>query len=79
MRKRVDKDELGEKLEKLAVTLADEAAKGEEPSKARSDVFGKLTTYFAATRKLNLKAAPDEEDGDTFSSFKDKVNGATAN
>ena len=38
-------------------------------------MFGKLTTYFAATRKLNLKAPDEDNDDPTFDNFRDKING----
>lgn len=75
-KKRVDADELGTAMEKLAVKLAKELTSGNEPSKPSSDMFGKLTSYLAATRRLNLKAGEEEdEDAPNFSNFKNKING----
>lgn len=73
MTKKVDKDELGEKLEKLACQIADNLIADKEPAKALTDGFGKLSNYYAQTRKLNLKTPEAEDEGDTFSAIRDKI------
>lgn len=79
MSKRADKDELGKKMEQLAEKLADQLIAGNEPSKPMSDMFGKLTSYFGATRKLNLKTPlEDDDDTPTFDKFRRTIDGTEA-
>ena len=73
MTKKVDKDELGTELESLAVSLAKSMAGGTEPAKTIVDGFGKLTSYYAATRRLNLKAADPEDEGTNFTDIRNKI------
>lgn len=73
MSKKKSDDELGTEMERLAVKLAKGLVNGDTVSKATSDTFGKLTSYFAATRKLNLKTPDPEDEGETFSGFRDKI------
>lgn len=74
MTKKGDKDDLADKMEKLAETLADDLKGNGEPPKARIDGFKALTTYFTATRKLNLKNPDDDEEGTTFNGIRQKLN-----
>ncbi len=81
MSKRTDKDELGKKMETLAEKLADELTNAPEEVtlKAKSDMFGKLTSYFAATRKLNLKTPlEDDPEAPTFDKFRRTIDGTGA-
>jgi len=75
MAKKKADDVLGEQMERLAEKLAKDLADGEDVKKPTADMFGKLTTYFAATRKLNLKAPDEDDDDPTFDNFRDKING----
>lgn len=82
MTKRKDKDELGEKMEKLACAMADSLLSenlddaAQKVSKARTDGFKALSGYFSATRKLDLKTQPDEDEGAfNFGNSRNKING----
>ena len=73
MPKKLPEDKLAKKMEELACALADKLTNDTEPTKAATDAFGKLTSYFAMTRKLNLKnPEPDDEEG-TFNDFRNKL------
>jgi len=86
--KRAEKDELGAELEKLAVKItkalnSEPPKEGEEPqtevTKIMSDMFGKLTSYYASTRKLNLKTPPeDDPEAPTFDRFRRTIDGTGA-
>ena len=79
MTKKSAKDELGTEMEALAISLAKSMAKGTEPAKEVINGFGKLTSYFAATRKLNLKASEPEDEGTTFDGIRKRLAGPPAN
>lgn len=75
MKKRGDRDELGEAMEKLAMKLTNDLNEGKEIKKTASDTFGKLSGYFAATRRLNLKTPDPEDETGSFTDFARKING----
>lgn len=82
MAKKKESDELGAEMEKLAKAMT-EALKADleekKPvTKLTADAFGKLTTYFAATRKLNLKTDGDDDDGSSFDRFRSNINNTPA-
>lgn len=75
MTKKVKDDKLGEKMEALAEKLADDLKDGKDIKKTASDTFGRLTSYYAATRKLNLKVPDPDDEGATFDKFRETING----
>lgn len=77
MSRKAQEDKLAEKMETLACSLADDLSSDNEPSKQKTDGFKALSSYFAATRKLNLKAPePEDPDAPNFGNFRDKINKA---
>lgn len=59
-------EDLGAQLEALAVALAKDLAMDGVMPKDRLDGLKVLTTYYAATRKLKLKDADEDEGAFSF-------------
>ena len=67
-------DEVGVKLDALAVAIADEAltAPGLQD---KIDAFKALTTYYVGTKKINARPGDEDDDktGVTFDSFQQRI------
>lgn len=66
-------DEVGVKLDALAVAIADEAltAPGLQD---KIDAFKALTTYYVGTKKINARPGDEDEGtGVTFDSFQQRI------
>jgi hypothetical protein len=66
-------DEVGLKLDALAVAIANEALTA--PGLAdKIDAFKALTTYYVGTKKINARPGDEDDDtGATFDSFQQRI------
>jgi hypothetical protein len=71
-------DKLRNQLEDLALKITSELLNSGEPTKETVDAFKAVSSYFAATRRLNAKAGASEDEGTSFSGFRKRIAAASA-
>jgi hypothetical protein len=62
-------------LDKLASSIAKNAALDATSLQEKVDAIKALTPYYALTQKLAAKGADDEDDGATFEAFSSEITG----
>lgn len=68
---------IGLKLAQLAGKLADGALRDDVTLDTRLDAFKALTTYFVGISKVKAKNLDDDDDGENFGSFRDRISSST--
>ena len=70
-------EDIGTKLARLALTIADKAMEDDVPLVDRLDAFKALTTYHVNTTKINAKQTPEDEGESNFDNFRKRIETAT--
>jgi hypothetical protein len=72
-------DDIGAKLAKLALAIADKALAGDTPLIDSLDAFKALTTYYVNTTKVAAKTSPDDDEGETnFANLRKRIAAASS-